>query len=170
MGNLDNYQVTDEVVSDFTPLPVDKYLASIVEAELKQTKAGTGSYINVKFEVMDGKFKGRWVFTMITFTNPNSVAQEIGRKQLNTLLQAIGYGVGQGIQDTSELTGHAVVIEVGIEQNEGYAPKNTVKNYFSANAQGAVPVAPSAPAPTAAPVQPSAAPSESNDASPSWAQ
>jgi|14BtaG_2_1085337.scaffolds.fasta_scaffold00072_12 hypothetical protein len=162
MGNLD-YQATDDVVSDFSPLPTGKYLASIVEAELKQTKAGTGSYVQLKFEVMDGAYKGRWVsFINITFTNPNSTAQEIGRKQLNTLLKAINL---QGIQDTSELTGHAVVIDVNIKQQEGYSPQNEVKNYFPVDGTPAAPTVPSQAAP-----EPTAQPTPTSDAQPSWAQ
>ena len=169
MGNLD-YNVTDEVVNDFKPLPVGEYLASITSAEMMATAKG-GSMIQLKFEIMDGEYQGRWVsFINIQWTNGNKEPVAFGHRQLNTLLQAIGYAVGQGIQDTAELTGNAVVVDVGIEQDKNgqYAPKNVVKNYYAPN--GAVPAAVSQAAPeTVAQAQQQAPAPAQSDAKPSWA-
>jgi len=162
------YEATEEVLGDFTPLPNGKYTVCVVESELKDNKAGTGNYIQLKLEVMDGKFKGRWInFVNITFTHTNSQAQEIGRKGLNTLMKACGI---QSIQDTKQLHGIAVSAEVIIKQSEGYAPNNEVKNYYplQGSAQG------TAPAQEAAPLEGTVirddAPAQGGDAQPSWAK
>ena len=169
MSNLGMYEATEEVLGDFSPLPNGKYTVCVVESELKDNKAGTGNYIQLKLEVMDGKFKGRWInFVNITFTHSTSqTAQEIGRKTLNTLMKACGI---QNIQDTKQLHGIAITAEVIIKQSEGYAPNNEVKNYFALDgaAQGTAP----APAPATATADPVVdnAPAQGGDASPSWAK
>ena len=161
MSNLGNYQATEEVLSDFTPLPEGQYTVCVIDSQLKDNAKGTGNYIQLKLEVMDGQYKGRWInFVNITFTHTNSTAQEIGRKTLNTLMKACGV---QNIQDTKQLHGIAIKADVKIKQSEGYAPNNEVKNYFSLGGSGAAPVAAAAPAEAAAPAAPQ------GDASPSWA-
>ena len=164
MSNLGSYQATEEVLSDFTPLPEGQYTVCVIESELKDNKAGTGNYIQLKLEVMDGQYKGRWInFVNLTFTHTNSMAQEIGRKTLNTLMKACGI---RDIQDTKQLHGIAVRADIKIKQSEGYAPNNEVKNYFALDGTAPAPAPSQAASP--APVADNA-PSQ-GDASPSWAK
>ena len=51
-------QVEDNDQGSFSPLPEGEYLAQIIESDVKTTKAGNGRYISLKYEVMDGSFKG----------------------------------------------------------------------------------------------------------------
>jgi hypothetical protein len=48
-----------EPIADFEPLPADQYTAAIVESEMKPNKAGTGRYLQLVFEVLEGFYKGR---------------------------------------------------------------------------------------------------------------
>ncbi|HEX4918067.1 MAG TPA: DUF669 domain-containing protein, partial [Limnobacter sp.] len=42
-------------------LPAGKYIAAIVDNEIKPTKSGTGERLNLTFEILEGEHKGRKV-------------------------------------------------------------------------------------------------------------
>ena len=51
----------DEVApsTSHDPIPAGKYQAVITDSELKMTKSGTGSYLELTFEITDGEFEKR---------------------------------------------------------------------------------------------------------------
>jgi hypothetical protein len=60
MANLGNFNANNvEPATDFEPIPSGKYLAVIVSSEMKPTKSGSGSYLELQFQLLDGPFKGR---------------------------------------------------------------------------------------------------------------
>lgn len=111
---------------NFDPIPEGWYTATINGAELKDTKAGTGQYINVRYDVIGEKHAGRVVFGMINVRNANPKAEEIGRQQLGELLRAIGKA---SVNDTDELLGSTLQIKVTVSQREGYDPRNEVRGF-----------------------------------------
>ena len=46
----------------FEAVPSDKYTAEITHSELKPTKAGDGSYLEIEYTIIEGEYKGRKVF------------------------------------------------------------------------------------------------------------
>lgn len=112
----------------FSPVPAGWYSVSIGGAELKDTKAGTGQYINIRYDITGENHAGRVVFGMINIRNANPKAEEIGRQQLGELLRAIGKA---SVNDTDELLGGQLSIKVDISQREGYDPRNEVKAFKS---------------------------------------
>lgn len=126
---------------DFAPIPAGTYIAQINRSEIKQTKAGTGSYLSLGFQIIDGEYANRVIFQNITLANPNQVAAQIGREQLAQLAGACGiYQLG----DSQELHGIPMQIRVGIEVDKTgqYEPSNNIKKFMSLQGQ-----APSAQAP-----------------------
>ena len=111
---------------DNSPLPEGEYTAVIKDAEIKQTKAGTGQYIKVRFDITGEKHAGRVVFSNVNIRNPNPKAEEIGRQQLGELARAVGL---KTITDTDQLIGGQCQIKVVIRQSEGYDPQNEIKRY-----------------------------------------
>jgi hypothetical protein len=130
-------------VSDksYEPLPAGWYTASITAAELKNTKAGTGQYISIKYDIIGPTHQGRIVFGNLNIRNPNPKAEEIGRQQLGEVMRAIGIAK---VQDTDELIGGQLSIKVDIRSSEQYGDQNEVKG-FKAIA-GSTPPAPVAKA------------------------
>ena len=53
---------TVEPAASYDVLPKGKYLAMAIASELKATKTGTGEYLQITFEVLDGQFKSRKIF------------------------------------------------------------------------------------------------------------
>ena len=81
MANLNGFDAnTVDPATDFEPLPAGKYLAVITDSEMKPTKAGTGSYLQIVWELIDGDFKGRKLWSRLNLDNPNATAVEIAQR------------------------------------------------------------------------------------------
>lgn len=138
----------------FDPIPAGDYIAQITESEIKNTKSGTGQMLNLRWQVLDGPFKGRLVFDRINIINQNPDAQRIGQGQLSSLCHILGV---LNLTDSSQLHMKPATIKVKIRKDDQYGDSNEVKGYKAA--VGAAPVANAfggvhAPAPSAAPAAP----------------
>lgn len=127
--------------NSYEPLPAGWYTATITGAELKSTKAGTGQYIAIRYDIIGPTHQGRIVFGNLNIRNPNATAEEIGRQQLGEVMRAIGLAK---VQDTDELIGGQLSIKVSIRSSDQYGDQNEVKG-FKAIA-GSTPPAPVAKA------------------------
>ena len=68
-----------EPSQEFQPLPEGKYEAVIADSDVKQTRNGSGRYVQLEFEVVSGEHKGRKVWGRYNIENPNADAVRIGR-------------------------------------------------------------------------------------------
>jgi hypothetical protein len=141
-----------EPAAAYDVLPKGKYLCMAIASELKQTKSGTGEYLQITFEVIDGKGKGRKLFERLNIRNQNKTAEDIAQRQLSALCHAVG--VIQ-LNDSEQLHNIPVMVDVGVEDGrDGYEPQNRIKGY---DAAGGSPVHRQAVAATAAERSPAAA-------------
>lgn len=116
-----------QVEASYEPLPDGHYPVNITKVEMRPTKAGNGKRLVVSCKVTDGDHRGRSVMTGLNVANPNPVAQEIGRKQLRVLLQAVNL---DGCRDMGQLVGkEAVAVVVLKEGTGGYGPSNDIKAF-----------------------------------------
>jgi len=143
---------TVDPADTFDVLPKGKYLAMAVASQIKPTKSGTGDYLEITFEVIDGQAKGRKIWERLNIHNSNKKAEEISQRQLSSLCRAIGV---MNLVDTDQLHNIPVVLEIGIEERDGYDPQNRVKSYSAAGGAPA-PVASSPALRAAAPAAPAA--------------
>ena len=127
---LETFSVDALPVSDrnFEPLPAGWYTAIVNGAEIKNTKAGTGQYIAVRYDITGPTHQGRVVFGNLNIKNPNPKAEEIGRQQLGELMRAIGLTT---VQDTDQLIGGQLSIKLDVRESEQYGASNDVKGYKS---------------------------------------
>lgn len=120
----------DDMQSGFDPIPAGEYLAMVVESEVKVTKKKDGEYISLKFKIMEGKYKGRFIWSNLNIVNPNPIAVEIAQSELATLCRACGKAV---IQDTQELHGAPIKMKIKITPAKGDFPaKNSATGYAPA--------------------------------------
>ena len=112
--------------NDFEPLPAGWYTAKIASAEVTATKAGTGSYIKMRFDVTGPTHQGRVVFANININNPNPTAEKIGRGQLRAMRDAMGMGE---LKDTDQLVGGDLQIKLTVKKDETYGDGNDVKAF-----------------------------------------
>lgn len=129
----------------FEPIPAGWYNARITEAEVKSTKAGTGSYIKVRYDITGPTHQGRVIYGNINLSNPNQQAEQIGIQQLGSLARSIGLEV---ISDSDQLINCDVQIKLSIKKDTSgqYGDSNDVKGFKAID--GAMSSMPTASAPT----------------------
>lgn len=122
------FERDDNAATEYQPLPAGWYQAKITGAELKKTKAGTGEYIAVRYDILGPTHQGRVVFGNLNIHNPNHLAEEIGRKELSRLMLAIGL---KRVGDTDQLIGNDLMIKLSVRESEQYGDSNEIKEYKS---------------------------------------
>lgn len=147
--NVEEVDPTQQGGGSYDPIPEGEYVLEAVEAEEKQTKDGTGSYINVKFEVVRGEYAGRLLWNIFNVNNKSEKAQNIGRQQLVAWASACGK---PDADDTDKLLGKTFRAEVKIEKGTGgYSDQNRIKTFLFEKEEKAAKSAPPKAAPKAAP-------------------
>lgn len=124
--NTEDHQARN---ADFEPLPDGRYLAQMVDSEVKATSRGDGMILKATFEILEPGFEDRKVFTNFNIQNPNEKAEQIGRGMLSSLCKACGKtGL---VEDSEDLHEIPVVIRVKVEPAQGeYGPKNVVTGFY----------------------------------------
>jgi len=145
---------------DFTPLPAGDYSVTIEDAEIKQTKSGTGQYINLKLHVEGPTHAGRLLFGVLNIKNDSSQAEQIGRGQLGSILRALKI---ESLEDTDQLIGGPLVVKVVVKPASGQYKEGSEIKAYKAAGDAPTPAA----RPTPAKPAPAAAPSKT---SPPWAK
>lgn len=125
---LDLSKVQAESETRFTLIPAGAYNAAIVGAEPKETKAKTGAYIALEFEVLDGDHKGARFGDIVNIANPNEDAVRIGLARLKRILELGGHKNPNSLKDTDELIGLAVQAVVSQEKTSTKEGKEYTNN------------------------------------------
>lgn len=111
----------------FDPIPAAWYLVEVTKSEMKETAAGTGKYLTCQMKILEGEYKGRYLFNLMNLVNPNQVAVEIAQKELASMCEACGL---DEIEDSTELHGIPIAVRVIIKaESGGYPAKNEIKAY-----------------------------------------
>ncbi|MBN2583213.1 MAG: DUF669 domain-containing protein [Planctomycetes bacterium] len=128
MADLHGFNATEvEPTTSFEPLPAGKYLAAITESEVKPTKSGTGSYLQLVFTVLEGPYKNRVLWARLNLNNPNATAVKIARSELSAICHAVG--VLQP-RDSVELHNLPLVVTVKLKRREDTDElTNEIKGY-----------------------------------------
>ena len=121
------------------PLPPGIYEAIITKSDIKDTKAGTGQYIELEMQVIDGEHSGRRIWERLNVSNPNKQAEDIAKASLGAICVATGK---LDMEDTEEL--HDIPFLVSLEIDRKDPERNRVMGYSAAQVA-------SAPAPAAKP-------------------
>jgi hypothetical protein len=88
LGNFNAHEV--EPATQFDPLPAGKYLAVITESQQRPTKTGAGSYLQLTFQILDGPYKGRSLWSRLNLENSNPMTVQIARAELSAICRAVG--------------------------------------------------------------------------------
>jgi hypothetical protein len=128
--NFNAHEVEPTVA--FEAIPAGKYNAVIVDSEMKQTKSGNGSYLELTFEVTEGEYKGRKVWARLNIDNPNADAVKIARGELSAICRSVNVMTPN---DSVDLHNLPLEITVKCKRNsekgeitndiKGYAPKGS---------------------------------------------
>ncbi|RIK82904.1 MAG: hypothetical protein DCC68_05155 [Planctomycetota bacterium] len=91
MADLSGFDANQvEPASEFDPLPAGKYVVVVTESEMKPTKSGNGSYLQLTFQIIEGEFKNRMVWARLNLDNPSEQARKIAQGELSAICRAVG--------------------------------------------------------------------------------
>jgi len=129
MANLNGFNPAEFADEDsFDPIPAGDYVARISDSEMRETRDGTGQYLKLTWEVIEGQHKGRLVWENLNLVNRNPTAAGIARKTLARICKACG--LNRPVQDSSELHGKPVKIKVVVRPASGqYSASNDVRGH-----------------------------------------
>ena len=146
MANLNGFNANAvEPAADFEPLPAGKYVAVITGSEMKPTKSGNGSFLELTFEIVEGEFKGRKVWERLNLDNPNQLTVKIARAELSAICRAVGV---MEPKDSCELHNLPLLITVKQKTDAEGEVRNEVKGYAKRDgANGAKPAQNANPTP-----------------------
>jgi hypothetical protein len=139
------YEYDGSARQEFTALPPGNYLAMATKAQVKDTKDGTGKYLSVQFQILDGEHARRIVFANYNIKNKSPQATQIGLRQLGQLWEAAG--LGRIVRDENDLLDKSVTLRIALRKDDP-----TQNEVVSASPAGES--APPAPAPAPARVPP----------------
>ena len=133
MADLNGFDANQvEPTGDFEPIPAGKYLAVITDTEMKANKAGTGSLLQLTFQVIEGDYANRLLWDRLNLDHPNATAVQIARADLSAICRAVGV---LAPKDSLELHNLPLVIHVRckkrtdtgelVNEIKGYSKKDT---------------------------------------------
>lgn len=126
-----------EPSTTFDPIPAGKYLAAIIESEMKPTKSKNGEYLEFTFQVLEGEFKGRKLWARLNLNNPNATTVKIARGELSAICRAVGV---MAPNDSTELHNLPLVITVRCKKRKDTGEiTNEIKGYAKREAASGTP-------------------------------
>ena len=133
MANLNGFNANEvDPATDFEPVPAGKYLTVITGSEMKPTKAGTGHYLELTFQIIEGEYKNRLLWARLNLDNPNDVAVQIARGELSSICRAIGV---MQPKDSVELHNLPLLVTVKCKKREDTGDVvNEIKGYAKKDA------------------------------------
>lgn len=128
MASLSGFDANQHEPNQFDAIPAGKYEAVISESEMKPTKTGNGSYLNITFTVTEGEYANRKVWARLNLDNPNATAVKIARGELSAICRAIGVMTPA---DSTELHNLPLIVKVTCKKNEESGDiTNEIKGYY----------------------------------------
>lgn len=159
MANISGFNANEvEPNVAFDALPADWYEAIIVESEMKPTKAQDGHYLELKLQVVGGKYNGRNVWDRLNLDNTNDLAVQIAKGTLSAICRAVNVTTPK---DSTELHNLPLLVKVAQKPYEGEM-RNEIKGYKPKN--GAAAATPTASNPTLSQAAPPAPKAGAGDA------
>ena len=149
--------------TNYGSVPSGEYTVTIKSVDVKQTKAGNGTYLKLRLDITGPSHAGRVLFANVTLNNPNEQAEEIGRRQIGDIMRALRISA---LSDTDQLIGGNLRVKVVATQSEQYGDGNEVKAFKSLEGS----VAPSATLSSSTKAAPAAAVTSTSKAAPPWAK
>lgn len=146
MANLNGFDAnTVEPTTEFDPVPAGKYLAIVAASEMKPTKNGKGSYLELQFQIIEGEYANRNVWARLNLDNPNPQAVQIARAQLSAVCRAVGVMTPK---DSCELHNLPLVIDVKCKKRQD---NDEITNEIKAFSKKEAPAASARPAASSTP-------------------
>lgn len=150
MANLSGFDANQvDPAASFDPLPAGKYLAAITDSEMKPTKAGTGSFLQLTFQILEGPHKGRLLWARFNLDNPNATTVQIAQSELSALCRAVGV-----LQPRDSVELHNLPLEISVrckKRSDTGEITNEIGGYAKKGSSSPAPAPAAAPAANSSP-------------------
>jgi hypothetical protein len=156
MARFDNsFDATGiEPAAGYDVLPAGKYVAQIIESEMRVTSNGMGQFFWLMMDILEGPYKGRKVFDQLNLVNQNPTTVEIAQRALSAICHATGK---LQVADSEELHLIPMTIQVTVKPpKNGYGERNAIR--YLVPKDGVPPAASAKPQPASAAATPAAPP------------
>lgn len=110
----------------FSAIPAGDYQVIITESQEKQTKAGDGSYLELRLQVLNGPHQNRVLFDRLNLKNRNPTAVQIAQGTLSAICRAVNVLTPK---DSSELHSKPLTAVVKVSKDNNGNFQNEVKGY-----------------------------------------
>jgi len=127
-------------------LPAGDYIMQIIQSEVRATKDGSGQYVWLEFDILDGEHQGRKYWDRLNIWNANPTAAEIANRALTSLTRACGL---VAIEDTDELHFKPIKVRMGVSKRKDTGELQNRATYLQLHEGGAPQARGPAPAPAA---------------------
>ena len=119
------YDTETMELSSFDLIPNVRVVAQIISEDEKPTK--TGRMLIFTFEILDGEFEGRRIWTSYNYINESAKAQGIAREQFGFIAKALGI---RTYENTEAFHSLPMLVDVITEKDATgkYKDKNVIKN------------------------------------------
>ena len=116
--------------NDYSPLPTGVYSMQIIDSAWKETKSGSGKYIKLEFEILDGEQTGRKYWENLNLVNPNETAVKIARGTLKEICESVG--IFSALEDTEDLHFKPLLADVVCKprKDDPAQMENNVRKYM----------------------------------------
>ena len=133
MANLNGFDAnTVEPADELEPIPAGKYIAVITDSEMKPTKSGSGNYLQLTFQIVEGEYANRLLWVRLNLDNPNATAVDIARRELSSICRSVGVLVPT---DSVDLHNLPCCIHVRVKRrNDTGELQNEIKGYSGRDA------------------------------------
>jgi len=119
--------LTDVKDMEYGTLPMGRYHVKVEKAESKDTKDGTGRYLNIQFRVFEGEREGAVIFNIYNTKNKSEKAEMIGLQQLKAMMKASGVSNFQ-LKSPQDLEGLCCEIK-GKPKTDDFGEKFVITSY-----------------------------------------
>lgn len=120
----------------FEIVPAGEYTTIIEASDYTPNKQGTGMILKLTYQIIDGEFKGRKIFENLNLQNENAQATQIAQRALNSICLAVGV---QHVQDSAQLHGIPLIIDVSVKEDAIYGKQNKIKKHIPVSGQSSAP-------------------------------
>jgi hypothetical protein len=143
--------------TEYEVLPPGKYLAQIINSEMRPTKDGTGAFLFLEIDILEGQYQGRKLFDRLNLSNPNPNAVEIAQRTLSSICRAVGR---LQVNNSEQLHLLPFIADVRVRPPKGeFGESNSIRYLPRTQGQGTTVQAPVRPAaPMSSPTPASAPP------------
>jgi hypothetical protein len=134
-----------EPSAGYDVLPPGKYLGQIVASEMRPTRDGSGQYLFLEVDILEGPYAGRKLFDRLNLVNGNPDAVQIAQRTLSSICRAVGK---MQVSNSEQLHLLPMILDVRVRPPKGeYGESNSIR--YMPRAESAAPVSASTTSPAA---------------------